>query len=158
MKPVMARSPSKVKPKPATARTRCSRVKPVAWPKRNPLRIPSHPQSPNNGALFVFAIRPSQQIATPAPAESPAPTDAAGNRLTAPAHTETRPAPPLDATDSRRTAPALKVHPLPPRIVLKPPRKHRNKFSARTATFLRLRIVAGRQIADRSPKTQQIGL
>lgn len=46
-------------------------MKPIARPKRNPPRIPSHPQSPNNGALFVFAIRPSQQIATPAPAESP---------------------------------------------------------------------------------------
>lgn len=57
-------------------------------------RIPSHPQSPNNGALFVFAIRPSQRIATPAPAESPVPTDVTGNRPTAPAHTETRPVPP----------------------------------------------------------------
>ena len=157
MKPVTTRDSSRVGLKPATARTRCSRVKPIARPKRNPLRIPSHPQSPNNGALFIFAIRPSRRIATPAPAESPVPTDVTGNRLTAPSHTETCPAP-LDATDSRRTAPARKVHPLPPRIVLKPPRKHRNKFSARTATFLRLRIVAGRQIADRSPKTQQIGL
>ena len=113
LKPVTTRDSSRVGLKPATARTRCSRVKPIARPKRNPLRIPSHPQSPNNGALFVFAIRPSQQIATPAPAESPVPTDVTGNRLTAPAHTETRPAP-LDATDSRRTAPALKVHPLPP--------------------------------------------
>lgn len=68
-------------------------MKPIARPKRNPLQIPSHPQSPSNGALFVFAIRPSQQIATPAPAESPVPTDVTGNRLTAPAHTETRPAP-----------------------------------------------------------------
>lgn len=93
MKLVTTRSPSRVGLKPATARTRCSRVKPIARPKRNPLRIPSHPQSPNNGALFVFAIRPSQQIATPAPAESPVPTDVTGNRLTAPAHTETRPAP-----------------------------------------------------------------
>ena len=94
MKPVATRDSSRVGLKPATARTRCSRVKPIARPKRNPLRIPSHPQSPNNGALFVFAIRPSQQIATPAPAESPVPTDVTSNRLTAPAHTETRPAPP----------------------------------------------------------------
>lgn len=94
MKPVTTRDSSRVGLKPATARTRCSRAKPVARPKRNPLRIPSHPQSPNNGALFVFAIRPSQRIATPAPAESPVPTDVTGNRLTAPAHTETRPAPP----------------------------------------------------------------
>lgn len=134
MKPVMARSPSRVGLKPATARTRCSRVKPIASPERNPLRIPSHPQSPNNGALFVFAIRPSQQIATPAPAESPVPTDVTSNRLTAPAHTETRPAP-LDATDSRRAAPARKAPSLALRIVLKPPRRHRSKFSARTATF-----------------------
>ena len=62
-------------------------------------RIPSHPQSPNNGALFIFAIRPSQRIATPAPAESPVPTDVTGNRLTAPAHTETRPVPPSKGTD-----------------------------------------------------------
>lgn len=94
MKLVTTRDSSRVGLKPATARTRCSRVKPIARPKRNPLRIPSHPQSPNNGALFVFAIRPSQQIATPAPAESPVPTDVTSNRLTAPAHTETRPAPP----------------------------------------------------------------
>lgn len=93
MKLVTTRDSSRVGLKPATARTRCSRVKPIARPERNPLRIPSHPQSPNNGALFVFAIRPSQQIATPAPAESPAPTDVTSNRLTAPAHTETRPAP-----------------------------------------------------------------
>lgn len=97
MKPVTTRDSSRVGLKPATARTRCSRAKPVARPKRNPLRIPSHPQSPNNGALFVFAIRPSQRIATPAPAESPVPTDVTGNRLTAPAHTETRPAPPRKA-------------------------------------------------------------
>lgn len=156
MKPVTTRSPSRVGLKPATVRIRGSRMKPIARPKRNPLRIPSHPQSPNNGALFVFA-RPSQRIATPAPAKSPVPTDVTGNRLTAPAHTETRPAPPPrrngQPTDSTCTQSAS----LAPRIVLKPPRKHRNKFSARTATFLRSRIVAGRQIADRSPKTQQIG-
>ena len=36
-----------------------------------------------------------------------------------------------------------------------PPQEPRNKKSARIATFLRLRIVAWRQNADRSPKTQQ---
>ena len=34
----------------------------------------------------------------------------------------------------------------------------RNKKSAQTATFLRLRIVEERQIADRGPKTRQIDL
>lgn len=81
-------------------------MKPIARPKRNPLRIPSHPQSPNNGALFVFA-RPSQRIATPAPAKSPVPTDVTGNRLTAPAHTETRPAPP---PSTQRTADGQHLH------------------------------------------------
>ena len=48
----------------------------------------------------------------------PVPTDVAGNRLTA--LRTRRPDPrPLDATDSRRTAPALKVHPLPPQDRLK---------------------------------------
>lgn len=42
---------------------------------------------------------------------------------------------PLDATDSRRAAPARKAPSLALRIVLKPPRRHRSKFSARTATF-----------------------
>lgn len=55
---------------------------------------PIAPSEPQQWGFFVFAIRPSQQIATPAPAESPVPTDVTGNRLTAPAHTETRPAPP----------------------------------------------------------------
>lgn len=54
MKPVATRDSSRVGLKPATARSRCSRVKPVARPERNPLRIPSHPQSPSNGA-FSFS-------------------------------------------------------------------------------------------------------
>lgn len=61
---------------------------------KSPLESHRTLRAPNNGALFVFAIQPSQQIATPAPAESPVPTDVTGNRLTVPSRTETRPAPP----------------------------------------------------------------
>lgn len=133
MKSVATRDSSRVGLKPATARTRFSRVKPVAC--QNEILFESHRtlRAPTMG-LFSFSQygllnksqRPRLQRARSHRCHRQPPDSACAHG---------NPPRPLDATDSRRAAPARKAPSLALRIVLKPPRRHRSKFSARTATF-----------------------